>query len=262
MLTLFTLCNAINLDEDIQSYINNLVVEFQNSPRESRFGSVIALPLCLTAIQKGKFLLPKVFMWSPCQHFEFKVECPLHKGVKLKPWQWTKDVYKKQKRKSARLAHDLHGNVVLVQRIYVCVRGRLCYKLMSATPDVMNALPNILQEYFPFILTEKSGYTKTLADYTEAQLLQGVNFLKISEGIASLSIREFCRQKELYAAAIGDSRSNSNVMKISMSQFYQNSLFSYPSNDILMNMFLKSFKACSHLCDGVTKHIILLFLYF
>ena len=182
-------------------------------------------------------------MWSPCEHFEIKVECPLHKRVMLKPWQWVKDVCKKQKGKSARLVNDLHGNVVLVQRMYVCVRGRLCHKLMSATPDVMNTLPKVLQEYFPFFLTEKSGYTKTLADYTGAQLLQGVNFLKISEGIASLSIGDFCRRKELFAAAIGDSRSNSNVMEISMSQFYQNSLFSYPRNDMLMNMFLKSFNA-------------------
>ena len=132
VLTLFTLCNVINLDEDIQSYINNLVVEFENSPRESRFGSVIAPPLCLTAIQKGKFLLPKVFMWSPCEHFEVRVECPLHKGVKLKPWQWTKDVCKKPKGKSARLVYHLHGNVVLLQRI--CVRKR---KALSQT-DVCN----------------------------------------------------------------------------------------------------------------------------
>ena len=175
------------------------------------------------------------------------MECPLHKRVVLKPWQWAKDVCKRQKGKCARLVYDLHGNVVLVQRIYVCVRGRLCHKLMSATPDVMNTLPKVIEEYFPSLLTEKSGYTKTLADYTKAQLLQGVNFLKISEGIASLSIREFCRRKDLFAAAIGDCRSNSNEMGISISHFYQTSLFSYPSND--MNMFLKSFQARCHLYE-------------
>ena len=113
---------------------------------------------------------------------------------------------------------------------------------MSATPDVMNTLPKILQEYFPFVLRGKSGYTKTLADFIEVQLKQGVNSLKISEGIASLAIREFC--KELFAEANEDSRLDS--YKIGMSQFYKNSLFSYPSNDTLMNMFLKSFKARSH----------------
>lgn len=124
---------------------------------------------------------------------------------------------------------------------------------MSATPDVMNTLPKVIQEYFPFFLTGKSGYTKTLADYTEAQLLQGVNFLKISEGIAS--IREFCRRKELFAAVIGDSRSNSSVMEINMSHFYQNSLFSNSSNDMLMNMFLKSFKARYHLHEENMSHL-------
>lgn len=46
---------------------------------------------------------------------------------------------------------------------------------------------------------------------------------------------------------IGDSRSNSSVMEINMSHFYENSLFSNSSNDMLMNMFLKSFKARYHL---------------
>ena len=87
VLTLVTVSNAINLDEGVQSYINSLVVEFEKSPRESRFGSVIAPPFCVTAKQKGKFLLPKVFMWSPLEQFEIKVECPLHKRVMLKPWQ-------------------------------------------------------------------------------------------------------------------------------------------------------------------------------
>lgn len=79
--------------------------------------------------------------------------------------------------------------------------------------------------------------------------MQGINFLKISEGIASLSIREFCRRKELFAAAIADSRPDTNLMEISMPEFYQNSLFSYPSNDMLMNMFLKSFKKRYHLYE-------------
>ena len=162
-----------------------------------------------------------------------KLECPVHKKAILKPWQWAKEVCKKQKQKTARLVYNLHGNVLLVQRIYVCVKGRLCHKLMSATPDVMNTLPKILQEYFPFVLRGKSGYTKTLADFIEVQLKQGVNSLKISEGIASLAIREFC--KEPLAEANEDSRSES--YKIGMTQYYKNSLFSYPSNDTLMNMF-------------------------
>ena len=109
VLTLFTVCYGINLDEGVQSYVNSLVVEFEKSPKESRFVSVLAPPLCLTAMQKGEFLLPKVFMWSPCEQFQLKVERCLHEA----------------KRESARLMYDLYGNVVLVQRIYVYVRGRL-----------------------------------------------------------------------------------------------------------------------------------------
>ena len=68
VLTLFIVSNAINLDKGVQSYINSLVVEFEKKVQgrvDSEF--VIAPPLCLTAIQKSKFLLPKVLIWSPLE---------------------------------------------------------------------------------------------------------------------------------------------------------------------------------------------------
>lgn len=89
------MCNVINLDdEDVLSYVNCLIA----NPKESRFGIAVVPPLYLTDITKSKFLLPKVFLWSPCEHFELKIECPLHKGVLLKPWQWAKHVRRKRER--------------------------------------------------------------------------------------------------------------------------------------------------------------------
>lgn len=75
-------------DEEVQSYINALVTEFDKNLRDSKFTSIITPPVCLTASREGKFLLPKVFIWSPCEQFaDLKIECPAHNGVMLKPWQ-------------------------------------------------------------------------------------------------------------------------------------------------------------------------------
>lgn len=118
---------------------------------------------------------------------------------------------------------------------------------MPTTPDVWNSMPKVIREYFPVVLTEKSRYTKIMYDFIETELLQGVNFMKLSEGMASLNMREFCRRKQLYAVATRDDISTSD--NINVSEFYENSIFSFPSNDLLMNIFLTNFKEHSHIYD-------------
>lgn len=255
VLTLISLgsLDALTLnDEEVQSYINALAAEFDKNPRDSKFTSIITPPVCLTASRKGKFLLPKVFIWSPCEQFaDLKIECPAHNGVMLKPWQWAKDVRNKQRGKVPRMVYDLYGNVILIQKIYVCVRGRSCHKLMPTTPDVHHRLPKVITEYFPLVLTERSGYTKSLLDFIEVQLFEGVNFLKISEGIASLNIREFCRRRQIYKLSLEETTSENTSMRaqIDISEFYEMPIFSHPSNDMLMNIFLQNFDKQSHLYE-------------
>lgn len=105
---------------------------------------------------------------------------------------------------------------------------------MPITPDIWNSMPKVVQEYFLLVLTERSGYTKIMYDIIETELLQGVNFMKISEGITSLNIREFIREKQIYAAATSDDNNSNNI---DVSEFYENSIFSFPSNDLLMKIF-------------------------
>ena len=113
----------VNLqNEEVQSYINSLVAEFDHNPRDSKFSSIIYPPLRLTISRKSNFLLPKVLICSPCEQFELKLECPIHKGITLKPWRWAKEVTNKQKGESARMAYDLYGNIIMVQK-YIVVIG-------------------------------------------------------------------------------------------------------------------------------------------
>lgn len=87
------------------------------------------------------------------------------------------------------------------------------------------------------------------------QILQGVNFLTISEGLASLNFRTFCRQRQVYLAAAFDE--NDVTVNSSYSEFYNNPVYSFPSNDQIMSLFLETFRRKKHLykleMDRVTE---------
>ena len=153
----------------------------------------------------------------------------------------------------ARLVYDIQGNIILVQRIYYCVRGRISHSLRSTTLDVLNSLPCSIQAYFPVELFQRSGCTKNLLQYIETQVFQGVNFLKISEGLASLNFQAFCRQRQIYLAALTEN--NVAVNDSSCSEFYSNPLFAFPSNDQIINLFLSAFKTKKHLYEMDMKRV-------
>lgn len=68
----------VNLqNEEVQSYINNLVAEFDNNPRNSKFANIIYPPLCLTISRKSNFLLLKVLICRAgiLVKFGWKLDC-------------------------------------------------------------------------------------------------------------------------------------------------------------------------------------------
>lgn len=143
------------------------------------------------------------------------------RGSNEMPSSWQQFISGK-KDHDARLVYDIQGNIILVQRIYYCVRGRISHSLRSTTLDVLNSLPCSIQAYFPVELFQRSGCTKNLLQYIETQVFQGVNFLKISEGLASLNFQAFCRQRQIYLAALTEN--NVAVNDSSCSEFYSNPL--------------------------------------
>ena len=83
------------------------------------------------------------------------------------------------------------GNILLVQ-------GRKTHKIFASSPDPLTMLPATVKELFPMKLYQRSRCTKRLLSYIKNQITQGVNFLKISEGIGNLNHEEHTRLEELY----------------------------------------------------------------
>lgn len=126
-----------NTDE-VTKFVNSLIVEFEKDSTNERFHSVILPPISPVGKTQAEFLLPKVLLWSPKEQCNCPINCPVH-NTPMKPWQWTADLSGK-KGKRSRLIHDLFGNIILVQRLYICVRGRITHKVTATSPDLMITL--------------------------------------------------------------------------------------------------------------------------
>ena len=104
----------------------------------------------------------------------------------------------------------------------------------------MSTLPSWLQKAFPIRLFQRSGCSKKLLQYVMSAVTQGVNFLKISEGIALLNHGEHTTLGLTYDDTIEDGPTSKEPYEYN--DFYTNDMFSFPSNDQLMNIFLEQFK--------------------
>lgn len=240
VLRLVQLCYGFNFDnkKEVENYLKEIIENFEKDPMNTRFQSVLLPPTIFSGKRQEEVLLPKVLLWSPQEQFNCKIVCPVHKSP-LRPWQWHKDLTNK-KGKRPRMVYDLFGNILLVQRIYSCILGRKVHKIQAATPDLMHILPSSIQVSFPIHLFQRSGCTKQLMHYVVNAIRQGVNFLKISEGIASLNHEEHTRIGSAFDAAREEGLTA--PPPFNFDDFYTNDIFSFPSNDQLMSMFLQQFK--------------------
>ena len=241
--------SGVKLNESgkVELYINKLISEFQGKPEDVKFCLVIHPPLPQIGSSKAEYFLPKVLLWSPQEHFGIILKCPVHSSP-LHPVRWTKTVSGNMAN-NARLIYDLHGNIILVQRIYNCNNDGIAHQMRSTSFDVHNCLSRTIQLFFPIQVFQRSACSKHLLQYIKTQILQGVKFfIKISEGLAALNFQEFCRQRRIYLTAATEN--NELVESSSSSEFYSNVLFSFPSNDQIMNLFLIGFKMESHLYNN------------
>ena len=88
-------------------------------------------------------------------------------------------------------------NVIFVQRIYVCASGRQRHKLRATTTDVHTVLPSCIKEYFPAVIFQRCSVSKMVIQFIHTEIVKGVNFLKVSEGLASLNYREYLQRCDL-----------------------------------------------------------------
>lgn len=235
--------------DEVERYILEIIKQFEEKPTDIKFSSIIHPPLIRDASSKAAFFMPKILLWSPQEHFSISMKCPIHKKP-LRPFVWTNSVSGKKDYNEARLIYDIQGNVILVQRIYRCAEGKYGHKMRSTSLDVLNSLPSDIQAFCPIELFQRSGCTKRLLQYIETQIFQGENFLKISEGLALLNFQEFCRMRNIYVAMAKETKENYDTSGVN--DFYQNVLFSFLSNDQIMNLFLNLFNRNKHLYE---KHM-------
>ena len=165
------------------------------------------------------FFYPKIFIWCPIGHYGLKINCPLH-GSPLTPGFFTDEVDKKSPR-NPRLVYDLRGNLLLIQRMYTCHFKGSTHRYLSASEQILASIPRIhRQSFFPVVLY-RSACTKQLVDLVEMQILQGVSFLKISEGLSALNYKEFCERSECSSLVSSSSGSSEDEL---YQQFYKDTM--------------------------------------
>ena len=218
-----------------QSYIDAIIQKFEEDSQRFSHCPFIYPPLPTPGSPKEAYFRPKLMIWSPQEQFGIGIKCPEH-GNELRPYQWTNDVSGKGG-ETPRLIYDLMGNVILVQRIYLCANGRQRHKLRATTPDIHDVLPSYIKEYFPAVIFQRCSVSKMVIHFIDTEIVKGVNFLKISEGLASLNYREYLQRRRIYSSACG----NAAVDVSDSLEFNSNIVYSFPSNDQLMKIFLYNF---------------------
>ena len=219
-----------------QNYVDAIIQQFEEDSQRFSHCPFIYPPLPPPGSPKEAYFRPKLMIWSPQEQFGIAIKCPEH-GNELRPYQWTNDVSGKGG-ETPRLISDVMGNVILVQRIYICANGRQRHKLRATTPDIHNVLPSYIKEYFPAVIFQRCSVSKMVIHFIDTEIVKGVNFLKISEGLASLNYREYLQRRRIYSSA----RDNAAVDVSDSSEFNSNILYSFPSNDQLMKIFLYNFE--------------------
>lgn len=225
---------AITLDAHVDEYLKGLIKEFQVDASSSRYDHAIIPPRIGETIQD--FLLPRVFIWCPMQHYNLKILCPVHKSP-LTAGYFTDELIKKGPR-NPRLVYDVGGNILLVQRFYICQNGGIKHRYLSASQPILSLIPKLHGiGCFPIVMFYKSACTKQLINLVETQTLQGVNFLSICGGLAALNFKEFNER----VACFSLSQTSPNETQTLTERFYSDSLYAFPGNKKLMEIFLANF---------------------
>ena len=135
-----------------------------------------------------------------------------------------------------RLVYGLGGNIILVQRLYKCISPPGLHwpkhTYLSGSKEILDMMPKTAIRQLPIILHHRSVFTIDLLYDIWMNTELGQNFLKISEQLASLNFRKY---QQIFTLC-------DNIEK----SFYADILYSFPSNDQLMQIFLEHFETIKH----------------
>ena len=159
--------------------------------------------------------------------------------------QWT-DVVSKKSYLNPRMVYDLKGNIVLVQRYYICnYEGfdKQC-RYLSGSEVIMKCLPKSISSLFPIKKYHKFCCTIDLINLVETLVLEGCNFLKISEIVANLNFREFSKRNQYFLSCLSSIQTSAcqKQKEEECITFYEDLLFSFPSDAQLIRIYLDRFE--------------------
>ena len=239
---------SVVLDEAAERYIKKVIFMFEQDMSSDGFDHVIQPPVreCYEEtprIGQRHLFLPKLFIWAPAEHFKIQLWCPAH-GASMTGKQWT-DVVSKKSYLNPRMVYDLKGNIVLVQRYYICnYKGfdKQC-RYLSGSEVIMECLPKSVSSLFPIKKYHKSCCTIDLINLKETLVLEGCNFL-ISEIVANLNLREFSRRNQCFLSCLSSIQTSACQKQTEEEciTFYEDVLFSFPSDAQLIRIYLDRFE--------------------
>ncbi len=129
--------------------------------------------------------------------------------------------------RNPRIVNDLCENILLVQRLYCCQHN---HQMLSASFQIMNVLSNSIQNRFNIRIFHRTAVTYDLIKMVNEWVLHGINFFQMSECIASLNYRQYLKRLTLSTETTDKS-----------DNFTERVMFSSPSSDKLMQIFLDDF---------------------
>ena len=227
---------GVILGKEEQCILKSIINEFDKDPMNDRFDHVIQ-----TGLTKWN-ILPKVFVWCLLKHFRMDIYCPVHK-TPLSFHSWC-DELEKRNSNEPRLVYDLHGNIILVQSLYRCPfnipehQSQAGHIYRSASVEILGSIPEVMEKRFPFKLYYRSACSQELLDYLVVHIGRGQNFLELTEDILSMHFRKFSQC------------TSSNCDSIDVNGFYASPVYSIPSNDQLMHIFLAYYNSVRNIIQS------------
>ena len=143
------------------------------------------------------------------------------------------------------MVYDLGSNIILVQRYYRCTYqgfDRQC-RYLSGSAAIMEHLPVSISNLFPFKNYYKSSCTMDIIHLVETLVLEGNNFLQISEIIANLNFRELSERNKRFLSCLSSKQTSGtgNITDKERITFYEDLIFSFPSDSQLIKVYLDRF---------------------
>eukprot|EP00794_Sanderia_malayensis_P002581 gene2581-2980_t len=221
------LTEEVTLNKEDEKYLTTVIKDFIADPRNSKYNAIIEPPMPTESSGKELYFLPRILLWCPILQFGIQIRCPSHQTV-LQPRAWTDRLVHVGVR-NPRLVFDLHENILLVQRFYCCNHN---HKFLSGSFEIMQHLPNSITYHFQARVFHRSAATYDMIDMINEWVLHGMNFFQISECISGINYRKFRRRLALCNAHGNDDADD---------DFPQRSMYSFPSSDKLMQIFLDEF---------------------